>query len=80
MNLGIIRRVFIIQPKYEFQPALDYVKLRQNRAEFSKSKKESSKNVNKHEKIHSAFQSTHWGTAFEDLKVNRLTIKFKIKL
>ena len=35
-----------MQPKYEFQPPLDYVKLRQNRAEFSGSKKESSQNVN----------------------------------
>ena len=31
-------------------------------------------------KIHNAFQNTHCETAFEDLKVNRLTIKFKIKV
>ena len=33
----------------------------------------------KHEKIHE-LQNTHCRTAFEDLKVNRLTIKFKIKV
>ena len=27
-------------------------------------------------KIHNAFQNTQFGTALEDLKVNRLTIKF----
>ena len=35
-----------MQPKYEFQPALDYVKLRRNHAEFSRSKKNWIKNVN----------------------------------
>ena len=44
-----------MQPKYEFQPALDYVKLRRNHAEFSRVDMK---------KIHSAFQSIHWGTAF----------------
>ena len=34
----------------------------------------------KHEKIHNAFQNTHCRTAFEDLKVNQLTIKFNIKV
>ena len=29
-----------MQPKYEFQTALDYVKLPHNRAEFCRSKKE----------------------------------------
>ena len=32
------------------------------------------------EKIHNAFQNTQYRTAFEDLKVNRSTIKFKIKV
>ena len=31
-------------------------------------------------KIHNLFQNTHCRTTFEDLKVNRLTIKFKIKI
>ena len=31
-------------------------------------------------KIHNAFQSTQCRTAFEGLKVNRLTINFKIKV
>ena len=31
-------------------------------------------------KIHNAFQNTLCGTAFEDLKVNQLTIKFRIKV
>ena len=31
-------------------------------------------------KIHNAFQNTLCGTAFEDFKVNRLTIKFRIKV
>ena len=30
--------------------------------------------------INNAFQNTHCGTAFEDLKTNRLTKKFKIKV
>ena len=34
----------------------------------------------KHEKTHNMFQNTQYRTAFEDLKVNRLTIKFKIKV
>ena len=31
-------------------------------------------------KIHNSFQNTLYGTAFEDLKVNRLTVKFIIKV
>ena len=31
-------------------------------------------------KIDNAFQNTRCRTAFEDLKVNRVTIKFKIKV
>ena len=31
-------------------------------------------------KIHYLFQSTHCRTIFEDLKVNQLAIKFKIKV
>ena len=34
----------------------------------------------KYEKIYDTFQYTHCRTAFEDLKVNRLTIKFKVKV
>ena len=34
----------------------------------------------KYEIINNAFQNTHCGTAFEDLKTNRLTKKFKIKV
>ena len=30
--------------------------------------------------LHNTFQNTHYRTAFEDLKVNRLTMKFKIKV
>ena len=30
-------------------------------------------------KIHNAFENTYCGTAFEDLKVDLLTIKFKSK-
>ena len=30
--------------------------------------------------MHNAFQNNHWETAFEDLKVNQLTIKNKIKV
>ena len=30
--------------------------------------------------INNAFQNTHCGKAFEDLRINRLTIKFKIKV
>ena len=46
-NSVLIRHVFTMQPKYEFQPALDYVKLRRNHAEFSRSKQ---KLKYKHEK------------------------------
>ena len=31
-------------------------------------------------KIQNAFQNTYCGTAYYDLKVNQLTIKFKIKV
>ena len=31
-------------------------------------------------KIHNAFQNTLYATAFEDLKVNQLTVKFRIKV
>ena len=31
-------------------------------------------------KIHNAYQNTQCRTGFEDLKVNRLTMKFKIKV
>ena len=31
-------------------------------------------------KIQSTFQNTHCGTAYCDLKVNQLTINFKIKV
>ena len=34
----------------------------------------------KHKETHNVFQNTQCRTAFEDLKVNRLTIKFKIKV
>ena len=41
------------------------------------------KNVNmkkkKKKKIDNAFQNTHCRTAFEDLKVNRLTLSLKLK-
>ena len=34
----------------------------------------------KHEKKYITLLKTHYGTAFEDLKVDLLTIKFKIKV
>ena len=36
--------------------------------------------VNMKKKIHNTFQNILCGTAFEDLKANRLTIKFIVKV
>ena len=69
-----------MEAKYEFQPALDYVKLCLHCAEFSRSKKIKFKC--KHEKkIHNAFQNTLCGAAFEDLnKSKSINNKFRIKV
>ena len=38
-QVALTRYVFTMQPKYEFEHALDYVKLSQNRAKLSRKKK-----------------------------------------